>query len=85
MIDTSKVFVFLEEDLGIDVSLITADTALFSTGILDSFSLVNLMMFLESEGGFRIRSIDVNLENLDSINRIVAFADRSTNEFRQAS
>ena len=85
MIDTSKVFVFLEEDLGIDVSLITADTALFSTGILDSFSLVNLMMFLESEGGFRIKSIDVNLENLDSINRIVAFADRSTNEFRQAS
>ena len=85
MIDAPKILGFLEEDLGVDVSTVVTDTALFSSGILDSFSLVNLMMFLENEGSFRIKSMDVNLENLDSIDRIIAFVNRSKNDERAAS
>lgn len=85
MIDAPKILGFLEEDLGVDVSTVVTDTPLFSSGILDSFSLVNLMMFLENEGSFRIKSMDVNLENLDSIDRIIAFVNRSKNDERAAS
>lgn len=76
MIDASLVSTFLEDDLGADLSEIENDTPLFSGGIIDSFALVNLMMFLETEGGFRINPADVNLDNLDTIDRIVAFAQR---------
>lgn len=76
MIDAALVSTFLEDDLGADLSEIENDTALFSGGIIDSFALVNLMMFLETEGGFRINPADVNLDNLDTIDRIVAFAAR---------
>ena len=76
MINAARVAEFLEDELGIDTSEISNDTALFSAGIVDSFALVNLMMFLEAEGGFRINPVDVNLDNLDSIDRIVSFSDR---------
>jgi acyl carrier protein len=78
MIDAAAILEFLEDDLGIDVSTVASDTALFSSGILDSFSLVNLMMFVEERGDFRIKSMDVNLENLDSIDKIIAFVSRCT-------
>jgi acyl carrier protein len=76
MIDASNVTEFLEDELGIETSEIATDTPLFSGGIVDSFALVNLMMFLENQGGFRINPVDVNLDNLDSIDRIVAFSER---------
>ncbi|MCB1333190.1 MAG: acyl carrier protein [Roseivivax sp.] len=85
MIDAGNLMRFLEDDLGIEVSEITTSTPLFSHGILDSFSLVNLMMFLENEGGFRIKSIDVNLENLDTIDRILAYSERSMHVRLKAS
>jgi acyl carrier protein len=76
VIDSTKVNTFLEEELGADLSEVGDDSPLFSAGIVDSFGLVNLMMFLEGEGGFRINPVDVNLDNLDTVNRIVEFANR---------
>lgn len=76
MIDAAAVIAFLEDELGIETDEIENDTALFSAGIVDSFALVNMMMFLETQGGFRINPVDVNLDNLDSVNRIVAFSER---------
>jgi acyl carrier protein len=76
MISESKLRVFLAEDLGLDTNGITSKSALFSTGVIDSFALVSLMTYLEAEGGFRLSPVDVNLDNLDSIDRIVAFCQR---------
>lgn len=67
---------FLRDDLAIDVSDIAPDTLLFSTGIIDSFALVTLMTFIETEGGVRISPADVNLANFDSISRILNYVDR---------
>ncbi|WP_050526594.1 acyl carrier protein [Pseudorhodobacter aquimaris] len=77
MIDETSLKAFLEDELGADLAEVENDSLLFSTGIIDSFALVNMMMFLETEGGFRISPADVNLENLDSIDRILAFVKRS--------
>lgn len=76
MISSETIYGFLEDDLGIDTADIEPDTLLFSSGIIDSFALVTLMMFLETQGGFRINPSDVNLDNLDSIDRILGFAER---------
>ena len=67
---------FFSDEVGVDTSDIAAETLLFSSGIIDSFALVNLMIFLEGKGGFRIAPTDVNLENLDSIERIIGYYER---------
>lgn len=64
---------FIEESLGVDVSEIENDTALFSSGLIDSASLVELIVFVESEGRVKFDPDDVTLDNLDSIDQILAF------------
>src|SRR5690349_18517094 len=78
MISEAKLLEFLGDDLGIDTSDITPDAPLFSTGVVDSFALVSLMTYIEAQGGFRLSPVDVNLDNFDSIGRIVAFCGRMT-------
>ena len=68
---------FIEDELAVDAEL-GEDTLLFSSGLIDSFSLVSLMSFIEEEGGVRISPTDVKLENFDSIGRILAYLERAT-------
>ena len=67
---------YIKAELAIDVEDLTLDTPLFSSGIIDSFALVSIMTFVESEGGIRISPTDVNLSNFDSISRIQAYVSR---------
>ncbi len=64
---------FLEERFGLEASSLGDDDRLFSEGLLDSFSMVELITFLESRVGGRIGVMDVQLDNLDSIARILRF------------
>lgn len=65
---------YLKDKIGVDTSEIDDQTPLFSSGLIDSFSLVDLMTFIETEGGFKLNPADVNLENLDTVERILAFS-----------
>lgn len=65
----------LRDELGVDTTQIDDDTPLFSSGTIDSFSLVSLIMFIE-RNGVKLEPLDVNLENLDSVARILRFANR---------
>lgn len=76
MVDGDSLLTFLEEDLGVDIDGVDADTPLFSSQLVDSFALVTLMMFLEKETGIRIAPADVNLDNMDTIARMLAYVDR---------
>jgi len=67
---------FIRNQLGVDSSSLTDDTPLFSSGLIDSFSLVSMMSFVETEGRFRISPVDVSLDNLDSIGRILRYVER---------
>ena len=67
---------YFESDLGVDTSDMDDSTALFSSGIVDSFALVSLITFLEQECSIRMNPLDVNLDNLDSIERILEYVDR---------
>ena len=72
-----QLYAFIDKDLAIETVDIGGDDLLFSTGIVDSFALISLMMFIETEFGFRIPPGDVNLANFDSVDRMVAFVDRA--------
>jgi len=64
---------FLGDRLGVDLAAIDDQTSLFSGGVLDSFSLVDLILFLEGATGRRIPAADVRLDHFDSIARILDF------------
>ncbi|MGE5611057.1 MAG: acyl carrier protein [Bacillota bacterium] len=65
---------YLATRMGVDVAAVDDTTTLFSSNILDSFSMVDLIMFIESEAGVKMDVWDVTLDNLDSIGRILQFA-----------
>jgi acyl carrier protein len=46
---------------------ITADEALISGGLIDSFSLVDLALFVEEELGVRIDDTELNADTFDTL------------------
>ncbi|HYS74857.1 MAG TPA: phosphopantetheine-binding protein [Burkholderiales bacterium] len=56
------------ESLHIEVP--SADTDLFQTGMLDSLQLVELLLQLEHQFGFRIKIDDIELDDLRTLARI---------------
>ena len=67
---------YISDEFGIDANSLQRDTSLFSSGLLDSFSMVDLLSFVEKLTARKFRVVDVSLDNLDSIDRIVAFLKR---------
>ena len=60
---------FLEED---DDTEINEDTPLISSGIVDSFSMVSLKMFLEKKYKIQIPDDKATPEAFDTVNSIIA-------------
>jgi acyl carrier protein len=73
-ITSEKIFAYLRDRAGLDTSSITAETSFFTTSLLDSASLVDLIVFVESEIGVRIEPEEVVIENFDSVAQILRFA-----------
>lgn len=65
---------YMNQKLGVDTDTLTDDTPLFSSGLLDSFTLLEVVTFIESQAGVKMRPTEINLDNLDSVDRILAFA-----------
>lgn len=53
----------------------TIDTPLFSSGALDSVTMLSLIALVEESAGIEIHAEDVTLDNFDSVERIVRFAE----------
>jgi acyl carrier protein len=64
---------FLEHHLGVDTTTVDEDTALFSSGIIDSVSMVDLIVFVEAEGKVKLSPDDITLDHWDSIGNILNF------------
>jgi acyl carrier protein len=69
-----QLLAYLKDSLNAGENL-DVETELFSTGTLDSVSMLNLIAFVEERAGFEIRAEDVTLENFDSAARILRFAE----------
>ncbi len=64
---------YIDEDDDMDVD---ADTALISSGIVDSFSMVSLKAFLENRYDIRIPDEDATPEAFDTVNSIVQIVEK---------
>ena len=69
---------FFRKKMRVDVSSLTDDSPLFSSGLVDSFGMVELITFLESAAGIRIDAMDVAMENIDTIRSIMAFIEEKS-------
>ena len=65
---------YLQTSLGLDTTDIGPDSSLFLSNFIDSFSLIDLIMFVESQIGVKIEPDEVQIDNFDSISRILQFA-----------
>ena len=65
------------EDQGLDIveDNVADDTQLFSSNLLDSFKMVELIMLVEKACGIRVGPAELTLENFDTIESIMSFAN----------
>ena len=52
--------------------IIAADEALISSGLIDSFSLMDLALFIEDTFGVRIEDTELNAETFDNLNQLAS-------------
>jgi acyl carrier protein len=70
---------YFGEKLRLDTRQIRPNTSLFASGLIDSFSMVETVLFIEKSCSLRMKPSEVNLDNLDSIERILAFVETRSN------
>lgn len=49
------------------------DQEIFTSGLLDSLNILNIIVFIENEFKIKINPFDINLDTLGSINRICEY------------
>ena len=76
MISFDSIIGFFQDELGLDTDDIEPSTLLFTDSIVDSFALVSILLFLEGQANIEISPRDVNLDNFDSIERMLAYVER---------
>ena len=72
-LSTERLLQFMHDQLGIDTDDLDAETTLFSSGIIDSAGLVELIVFVESQENIKFAPEDISLDHLDSIGQILGF------------
>ena len=77
-IGTDALLGYLRDELDVDTAGLDVDSPLFSSGVIDSFSLVSLLAHIEAKHRFRIPATDVTLDNFDTLGRIAAYVSRMT-------
>lgn len=58
---------------------IAQDTALLSYRLLDSIAVLRLVTLIEEEFDIEIEAFEVNVDNLDTIAKIIEFVSKKTN------
>jgi acyl carrier protein len=59
-----------------DEAALQDDTSLIAQGTIDSTGVLELIMHIEEQFGITVQDQEMLPENLDSVNRIVAFIER---------
>lgn len=75
-VSVESIIELLKDELNLGRGEVLEDTPLFSSGLLDSFSMVTLVAALEKKFGIKVRATDLTLENFDNSGRIAEFLER---------
>jgi acyl carrier protein len=73
----SQIRQYLVDELGAEKD-IGVDELLFSAGVLDSFDIVQVLDYVNTQFDVQISPLDVNLDNFDSISRMVELVARQS-------
>lgn len=81
-----KIREFLAENFFVDAdeTALPADASLTQGGTIDSMGVLELIMFIEEEWGFKIPDEDTTPENLDTVGRIAAYVAARTGTTEKA-
>jgi acyl carrier protein len=74
--DRQQLVNYICQQTGLTSADISDDMPLFSTGVMDSFALVEMISFIESEAQIRVKTNDVILDNFDNVGAIMRFASK---------
>ncbi|MEP7311028.1 MAG: acyl carrier protein [Pseudomonadota bacterium] len=61
-----------------DSAALSDDVSLMQTGVIDSTGILELIMFLQEKFGIEVADEEMIPENLDSVDKIVAFVARKS-------
>jgi len=75
-VSKGDVLEFLKSECGLDSETIDDNTALFSSNLMDSLDLLDLVSFLEEKYDLKISSMEVGLDSLDTIAKVMAFVEK---------
>jgi acyl carrier protein len=77
----AKIIEYIREEYLEDESMeLKDDTPLISSGIVDSFSMVSLKMYLEEELGIKMTDEEASTEAFDSVNSILVLVNKKLAE-----
>ncbi len=77
MNDKQKLLDFILHKSDLDsIEEIPLESSLLIEGILDSFGIIELVEFVESDWQITIDDAEFNIENFGSVNKILEFIDR---------
>ena len=72
-----KIIEFIRDEYVEDESMVVTDeTPLISGGLVDSFSMVSLKMYLEEEYGIQMSDDEATTEAFDTVKAILALVER---------
>lgn len=72
-----KIIAYIREEyLEDDSMVLKEDTPLISSGIVDSFSMVSLKMYLEEELGIKMTDEEASTEAFDTVNSILVLVGK---------
>ena len=72
----TKIKKFIEESLEVDMSSVTDSEELFTSGLIDSFALIELLGFLESELNFTVDFAEMMVDDFDTIDALVKLVEQ---------
>ncbi len=68
----NKLIEFIKGEFALDDGIkITPNTKLISSGIIDSFSMVSLQLYIKKEFGKNIPNPKMTMENCDTIDKLI--------------
>ena len=72
-IDRDSLLALIAELAFVDQSEIQGDSPLFSSGLIDSVSLLEIVVYLEKTYSVKVHGGEISLENFNSLDSMVRF------------
>ena len=66
----AKIREFLQNNAGVDVNSVSDEDPLFTSGLVDSFALIELLAFLENELNAQVDVSELGIDELDTISSL---------------